>query len=277
MSRPKQPSIFIRNSPAAPQLCPELAKEIGLNESILLLQFEYWLTRHGELRDDGHVWIRKPVREIQETFSFWSVGTVNGIIESLTRKGYVETAGLDKVRGKSGRWLRLNLDTLAALKSIRVCSESEQSMFRNTPDLVQDLNNRPYIDLKNKSISPSGYKSPKSPPQPKTLYPPDDFKIESWMRSHLAERFIAFSETELTELTKDWRVARNADSSRKRDLWAWQNDWLRYICATWRNRSNNGNGHKREEEDSGSGYPSFMAPPKPADYFERVNAEFRGK
>src|SRR6185503_20068363 len=150
MSKTKQAGVFIRNNPAAPQLCPELAKEIGLNESILLLQLEYWLTRQGEVRDDGYLWVRKPVRQIQETFSFWSIGTINTIIDALVRKEYVVTAGLDQSRGRSGRWLRLNLDKLSSLKSIRVCSESEQSLFRKPSDLVQDLNNRPYIDLKNK-------------------------------------------------------------------------------------------------------------------------------
>lgn len=247
MSKTKLPSVFIRNNPAAPQLCPELAAEIGLNESILLLQLEYWLTRHGEVRDDGHLWIRKPVREIQETFGFWSVGTINTIIDSLVRKDFVVGAGLDKARGRSGRWLRLNLEKLSSLKSIRVCSDSEQSMFRNTPDPVQDLNNRPYIDLKNKNIDPpAGYKVPKKPAEPKTLYPPEDFQIDSEFETWMAERFICLSPEQRKDALEAWHDSRRSDPSitRPRTLEQWRYDLKKFIRIYWQNaQPRNGNGH----------------------------------
>jgi hypothetical protein len=245
LSKPKQPGIFIRNNPAAPQLCPELAKEIGLNESILLLQLEYWLTRHGEVRDDGHMWIRKPVREIQETFSFWSIGTINTIIDSLVRKEYVMGAGLDKARGRSGRWLRLCLEKLSSLKSIRVCSESEQSMFRNTPDHVQDLNNRPYIVLKNKDIpavadTPPGYKQPR---RTKTLIP-EEFCVSPAMRNWA--HGIGLDDDRVDNGTE--RYVRHSRKTEKR-LYPehWPTDWEEWMLkelqfANTGNRNGN-NGH----------------------------------
>ncbi len=264
MTRTKQAGVFIRNNPAAPQLCPELAKEIGLNESILLLQLEYWLTRQGEVRDDGHVWVRKPVREIQETFSFWSVGTINTIVDALCRKGYAVAAGLDQSRGRSGRWLRLDLGKLATLKSIRVCSDSEQSMFRNPADLVQDSNNRPYIDLKNKIYtanadkSPPGYKQPK---RSKTLLP-ETFPVTSGMRDWA--HGIGLADLQIDNAHE--RYIRHAKKTEKRlYLEHWATDWEEWMLNDLRFSKN---GNKASDEES-SEHPVWMASPKPIDYFEK--------
>lgn len=279
MSKIKQPGVFIRNNPAAPQLCPELAKEIGLNESILLLQLEYWLTRHGEVRDDGFVWVRKPIREIRETFGFWSVGTVNTIIEALCRKGYVVAAGLDGSPGRSGRWLRLNTDILATLKSVRVFSDSEKPFFRNTPDLVQDLKNRPYIGFKDKDIYtadaenqslPSGYKQPK---RTKVLLP-DDFTVTDGMYNWA--HGLGLSNEDIDNATE--RHARHVKKTEKR-LYAdkWPLDWEEWILTDVKYKStnkNNGNGHKQGEADR-SYHSALVAPEKPIGYFDEMYKDFK--
>jgi hypothetical protein len=275
MSKAKQSGVFIRNNPAAPQLCPELAKEIGLNESILLLQLEYWLTRQGELRDDGYVWVRKPIHEIRETFGFWSVGTVNAIIEALCRKGYVVAAGLDGSPGRSGRWLRLNTESLATLKSIRVFSDSEKPFFRNTPDLVQDLKNRPNISFKDKDIytavaenqlSPTGYKQPK---RTKVLLP-DDFIVTDGMRNWA--HGLGLSDDEIDNATE--RHARHVKKTEKH-LHAdkWSLDWEEWVLNDVKFR-NNGNGHKQGETDRS--YHSYLvAPEKPVGYFDEMYKDFK--
>lgn len=131
------------------------------------------------------------------------------------------------------------------------------------------------VDLtRSKEITPSGYKVTPKEPEPKTLHPPEDFQIQEWMRTYLAERFIEFTEDELDELTDSWRLARKADSEKRRTLDQWCHDWLRYVCATWQNRKTNG--HKREEE--GWDYHSaLVAPEKPVDYFEKIWNEANGK
>lgn len=276
MSRAKQPSIFVRNNPAAPQLCPELAKEIGLNESILLLQWEYWLRTDGQERD-GHFWLRRTVREIQEAFPFWGIATIQRTLGSLSSEKcpLLVLGNYDEGPGRGAGWFRLNLEALQALKSIKVdCSKMEQRMFQN--DRKSDQNGTSVLSrsFKDLDITPSGYKVPKKPPEPKTLHPPEEFAIQEWMRVYLAERFIEFSATELADLTDSWRRARLADSEKKRTVDQWQWDWLRYVCTAWQKRPTNG--HKQGSDDN-SEHPAWMASPKPADYFEKQWNEANGK
>lgn len=258
----KHSRLFVLNNPHTLRIYPQLAKEIGLNESLLLLQLEYWLGVEGEAREDGFIWIRRPVREIQATFTFWSVGTINSIVEALIRKEYVVTADLDQTRGRSGRWFRLNIETIGTLKSVRVCSESEQSMFSKPADPVQDLNNRPY-SKKNKDIYtdtpsslPSGYKQPK---RTKTLIPAD-FEVTDGMRNWA--HGVGLTDDRVDNTTE--RYIRNCRKKEKR-LYPehWAIDWEEWVL----NEMNfNGNGHKKEPEPSE--HPSFMSPPKPPGYFE---------
>lgn len=130
--KPGSTKFFLPNNPLAPQLCPELAKEIGLNESVLLLQLEFWMRTEGVERD-GHLWLRKTVREIQKDFCFWSTGTVSNIILKLTEEGYMVEGSYDESPGKNGRWLAFDFEYLSKLKSIRViCPESEQPLSKES-------------------------------------------------------------------------------------------------------------------------------------------------
>jgi hypothetical protein len=127
----QQHRIFTPNNPLSPRICPELAKEIGLNESILLLQYEFWMVTEGEERS-GFFWLRKTVREVREVFKFWGVATIDRIIQKLLSKGYMIAGDFDEGPGKGGRWMRFDFERLSTLKSIKVdCSDMEQRMFRS--------------------------------------------------------------------------------------------------------------------------------------------------
>lgn len=268
--------IFTLNNPLAPRISPELAKEIGLNESILLLQLEFWIVSEGVERD-GFVWLRRTVRQIQDVFEFWGVATIERAIGSLLRKGYLVAAQFDPGSGKSARWLRFDFERLATLSSIGVdCSTSEQPMFHSDRKSPQNGTIVLNID-KDKEYIPSVHKKSPKPVEPKALYPPEDFEIVKHMRDHLAERFITYSDAELVDLTDSWRLAKNADNQRPKTLWQWQNDWLRYVCAAWANRSRNGNGHKRERDDGNDYHSSLVGQSKPVDYFEKISAEYQKK
>lgn len=125
--RKYQPNrLFIPNNPLSPRISPELALEIGLNESVVLLQMEFWLATEGQ-EHAGHIWARKPEREIQRTFPFWGVATVHRILDTLTKKKWlVRDDKLDDGPGRGAGWYRFNMEALATLKSVRVCSNMEQ-------------------------------------------------------------------------------------------------------------------------------------------------------
>lgn len=99
--------------------------EIGLNESILFLQWEFWLVTEGVLRDDGFWWLRRTVREIAELFPFWSPQTAQRTVESLILQGLFVAGDFDEGPGKRARWIRFDFDRCSMLNSIRVLSHSE--------------------------------------------------------------------------------------------------------------------------------------------------------
>lgn len=128
--------LFVLNDPTAPRICPALAKEIGLNESILFLQWEFWLVTEGVERN-GDLWLRKTVREVAAAFPFWSIQTAQRVIESLLAKKLFIAADLDDGPGRSARWMRFNFDQVAVLNSVRVLSHSETTLSQSDDESAQ--------------------------------------------------------------------------------------------------------------------------------------------
>jgi hypothetical protein len=113
--------LFTLNEPLAPRLNPALACEIGLNESLLLLQIEFYISVSGHVRD-GMKWIYNSTREIQkEWFPFWSHHTINRAIKSLEQSGYIHTTTkYNKLKYDKTRWFALNFNELSKLNSISI-------------------------------------------------------------------------------------------------------------------------------------------------------------
>lgn len=149
-----QNRLFTPNNPASPRICPELAKEIGLNESILLLQYEFWIATEGDERD-GHLWVRKPVREIKAVFSFWGTSTINRIIQHLIEQGLCVAGEFDEDGDKNGRWIRFDFDTLLSLKSIKIiCAETGQTLCPTLDNDSSQLGTNTTPDGTNNETSP---------------------------------------------------------------------------------------------------------------------------
>lgn len=119
MAKFKDKRFFILNDPLAPRLCPELAKEIGLNESILFLQLEFWIATSGIEKGD-HKWVRRSVRELHETFCFWSIATINRIIISLLDQHLILVDDFNSRPSDNTRWFAIHLENAAKLSSIRI-------------------------------------------------------------------------------------------------------------------------------------------------------------
>jgi hypothetical protein len=78
------------------QVLPSLAKEVGLNEAIVLQQLHYWRLQMGRDEDET---IYNTIEDWKEQFPFWSERTIRRIIERLREKGYVEVSqpgGIDR-------------------------------------------------------------------------------------------------------------------------------------------------------------------------------------
>jgi hypothetical protein len=136
LAKQLKPALFVLNDPAAPRLSPQLAKEIGLNESILLLQIEFWIRTSTAPVQENRRWTYQSVRHIQETFEFWSLMTINRGLQSLVKKGLLTVGNFNTLPGDSTRWFSLNEQGISKLNSVRV---AEYGAYQNdTPSSQSD-------------------------------------------------------------------------------------------------------------------------------------------
>ena len=131
--------IFTLNEPAAPRLNPALACEIGLNESLLLLQLEFWISISDNERD-GKQWTYQSTRDIQnKAFPFWSVMTINRGIKSLIKQGLIEsTTKYNKARYDKTRWFTLVPENINKLSSVRIDGYVTRSSQNDTGSSQND-------------------------------------------------------------------------------------------------------------------------------------------
>jgi hypothetical protein len=127
-----KPAIFILNNPTAPRICPELAAEIGLNESILLLQIEFWIRVSNSEEHDGRQWTYQSTRKIQEAFPFWGLATINRAIQSLEKQHLLIIGKYNRLAYDMTRWFAVDMDGCAKLKSVRVGGHDTHSTQNGT-------------------------------------------------------------------------------------------------------------------------------------------------
>lgn len=85
----------------------ELAKTIGLNESIVLETLYERVEKEGTPLN-GRVWIERTYREWQEDFPFWSIATIKRIFSSLKKQGLIVMEQHGKHRYDRTNWYALS-------------------------------------------------------------------------------------------------------------------------------------------------------------------------
>jgi len=120
---------FTLNEPNAPRLNAALAREIGLNESLLFLQLEFWIAISDNERD-GRRWTYQSVADIQQkAFDFLSTKTIERAINSLIERGLVIKGKYNKKSYDRTNWYAINYEEANKLRSITV--ESIQTKCLN--------------------------------------------------------------------------------------------------------------------------------------------------
>jgi len=110
---------------------PTLAKLLGLNESIVLQQLNYWLRKSNNIRD-GRKWVYNTYKEWQEQFPFWSEVTVRRTLTSLENKGIIITANYNEMKADKTKWYTIDQEKLEGM--ISPCDQNDQSMCSNRSD-----------------------------------------------------------------------------------------------------------------------------------------------
>ncbi len=154
---PKRRRIFVLNDPHALRVSPELAVEIGFNESLVLLQLEFLISISDHVID-GRVWTYQAYQDLKDRyFPWWSIATISRTMKSLEEKGLIVSGNFNRAGFDRTQWYALNEDGLRQLESIRLederrerrggkpilqiaksISHSEQSMLQDEKSISQD-------------------------------------------------------------------------------------------------------------------------------------------
>lgn len=110
------------------QVLPSLAKEIGLNEAIMLQQIHYWLLKSGN-EFEGAKWFYKTLEEWQIEFPFWSVMTIRRTLGSLEKQKIIKIGNFNKKKFDKTKWYTIDYERVN-----RRCVQNEQTMCSNRTD-----------------------------------------------------------------------------------------------------------------------------------------------
>ena len=92
---------------------PNLAQKIGFKELLILVQIDS-LTRTSKTKEiDGKKWVCQSTKCLQkEYFPFWSVATINRIINNLEEKKYICVENHNESKYDKTRWISVNYDEI---------------------------------------------------------------------------------------------------------------------------------------------------------------------
>jgi hypothetical protein len=118
---------------------PDLAKEIGLHEAVILQQIHYWLEKSNHLIN-GCRWIYNTYRAWQQQFPFLSLSAIRKAIARLEGLNLLKTERFDKQSWNQTKWYSINYQRLEVLIS-SICSNrtdpSAQIEQLNSANLIR--------------------------------------------------------------------------------------------------------------------------------------------
>lgn len=126
MNARRRERLFVLNDPHALRVSASLAMEIGLNESMVLLQLEFLISISDHVHE-GRVWTYQSLMELRETyFPFWGKSTLGRTVQSLIEKELLLVGNFNKAGFDRTQWYALNPVGLARLTSLRLETRSSQ-------------------------------------------------------------------------------------------------------------------------------------------------------
>lgn len=90
---------------------PSLAKEIGLNEAIILQQIHYWI-RDSKKIVDGQRWTYNSIRAWQKQLPFFSQSTIKRIFKKLEEEGLIVSGSFNKAPFDKTKWYTIDYSKL---------------------------------------------------------------------------------------------------------------------------------------------------------------------
>lgn len=156
---------------------PQLAKLIGLNESIVLQQLHYWLQKSNN-NEDGYTWVYNSYPKWQEQFPFWGIDTIKRVLTRLEKNGLVISGAYNKYAFDKTKWYRIDYDKFA-LTMRAICTDDEGNLHRPIPETTTETTtkiNDTNVSLSNDPLLDNSL-SPKSKVNPDVESLIDNFEI----------------------------------------------------------------------------------------------------
>lgn len=108
------------NDPHPMRIDRDLAKEIGLNESIMLLQLEYLISISNNERE-GRIWTYQSLTGLRKDyFPWWSMMTISRTIRNLENKHLIIIGNFNKLGYDRTQWFSLNEEGINSLHSVAI-------------------------------------------------------------------------------------------------------------------------------------------------------------
>lgn len=116
----------------------KLAKEIGLNEAIVLNQLHYWIEKNKRSKKnlhDGKYWVYNTYESWQENdFEYWSVETIKRTFAKLEKNGFVISGNFNKMPMDRTKWYTINYEKLEELAQKIATNPVKSTIRSKCPD-----------------------------------------------------------------------------------------------------------------------------------------------
>lgn len=118
-----------------------LAKTIGLNEAIVLLQLNYWIKNNEDNKKnfkDGCYWTFNSIKNWHEQeFSFWSYATVKRVFSDLEKMKLIIAGNYNDEKRDKTKWYTIDYDKLEKLLEENI-NENDKVISNGNNDTTND-------------------------------------------------------------------------------------------------------------------------------------------
>lgn len=118
----------------------QLAKELGLNQAIMLQHLYYWHQINDKNKNniiDGKVWTYNTAEAFSEIFPYLSPKQIRYAFEQLEKKNYIEIGNYNKANFDQTKWYCLTSEALLLF--------GNSNLQNVTPMLQNDTPNLPFV------------------------------------------------------------------------------------------------------------------------------------
>ncbi len=137
---------------------PSLAETFGINQAIILQQFQYWISRSKNIKD-GRRWIYNSFEDWNKQFSWLNIRTIKRIVKSLVNQGIIITGNYNKLSFDRTNWYSIDYDKLTQIvestHSDKMSPREGQNVTLSKGQNVTNNNHR----LPETTTKPSSHKS----------------------------------------------------------------------------------------------------------------------